>query len=83
MNYGNHHLSFKNWIDSRETHDEAGEPCMLCGSPLVYVIVTPTLHKSFEKIPKLWLFWSLAHKELENAKKLVFLVFLLRRRTII
>lgn len=67
----NNRLFFPNFIDNKETHNTPGDPCILCGSPLSVVIVPPTLHKSFDKFPKLGLFWSLAHRELRNARKIV------------
>jgi len=68
---GNHQLFFPNWLGSEEVHDKAGDLCSLCGSPLVNVIVPPTMHKTFEKYPKLGLLWSLAFQELSKADTIV------------
>ncbi|MBA7573753.1 hypothetical protein ES708_15551 [subsurface metagenome] len=70
---GNHQLFFPNWIGSSEVHNKPGDLCSLCGSPLVSVIVPPTMHKSFENLPKLGLLWSLAHRELKQADKIIFI----------
>ena len=68
---GNHQLFFPNWIDSSEVHNVPGDLCSLCGSPLVSVIIPPTMHKSFENFPKLGLLWSLAYRELKQADKII------------
>jgi len=68
---GNHQLFFPNWSGSEEVHDKAGDLCSLCGSPLANVIVPPTMHKSFEKFPKLGLLWSLAYRELNKADRII------------
>jgi len=70
---GNHQLFFPNWIDSPQVHNQSGDPCSLCGSPLVSVIIPPTVHKSFENFPKLGLLWSIAYREIKEADKLVFI----------
>jgi hypothetical protein len=68
---GNHQLFFPNWIGSNDVHNNPGDPCSLCGSPLLNVIVPPTMHKTFEKFPKLGLLWTLAYKELNKADRIV------------
>lgn len=68
---GNHQLFFPNWLGSESVHNKSGNLCSLCGSPLVNVIVPPTMYKTFEKFPKLGLLWSLAYRELNKADKIV------------
>jgi len=68
---GNHQLFFPNWLGSSDVHNKPGDICSLCGSPLVNVIVPPTMHKSFEKFPKLGLLWSLAYRELNKANRII------------
>lgn len=68
---GNNQLFFVNWIDSAERHLNIGDICILCGSPLVSVIIPPTLAKSLEQFPKMGLIWSLAYRELCKADKIV------------
>lgn len=68
---GNHQLFFPNWIGSPQIHNQPGDLCSLCGSPLVSVIIPPTMHKSFENFPKLGFLWSLAYRELKQADKIV------------
>lgn len=69
---GNHQLFFPNPVDwKEETHNSPGEPCILCGSPLVSVIIPPTMNKTFIEYPKLGLLWTLAWKEIRAADKLV------------
>lgn len=68
---GNHQLFFPNWQGIPTPHVNPGEVCSLCGAPLANVIVPPTLHKSFEKFPKLGLLWSLAREELSKADRIV------------
>ena len=70
-NCGNHQLFFPNWLGSDSAHNKPGDLCSLCGSPLVAVIVPPTMHKTFEKFPKLGLIWSLAYRELRKADRIV------------
>ena len=72
INCDNHQIFFPNWLGSNEVHNKPGDLCSLCGSPLVNVIVPPTMHKTFEKFPKLGLLWSLAYRELYKANKIVF-----------
>ncbi len=67
----NHQLFFPNWLGSNTVHDEPGNLCSICGSPLVNVIVPPTMYKTFEKFPKLGLLWSLAYRELNQADRIV------------
>ena len=64
-------MFFPNWLGSREVYNSPGDLCSLCGSPLVNVIVPPTMNKSFEKFPKLGLLWSLAYRELNKADRVV------------
>jgi hypothetical protein len=68
---GNHQLFYPNEIGRKSIHDKPGDPCCLCGSPLVNVIIPPTMIKTFEKFPKLGLLWSLAYRELNKADKIV------------
>lgn len=68
---GNHQLFFPNWIDSKEIHNFHGDPCILCGSPLVSVIIPPTMNKTFNEYPKLGLLWSLAYRKIKDADELV------------
>jgi hypothetical protein len=49
-----------------------GSICSLCGSSLQWVIVPPTMRKSFEDYPRLLLIWRLAHEELKAADRVVF-----------
>lgn len=67
----NNKLFFPNRVYHKDFHNNKGDPCILCGSPLSIAIVPPTLHKSFEKFPKLGLLWSLAHKRLQEAEKII------------
>ena len=67
-----HHRSFfANWIGSSDMHSRSGDPCVMCGAPLVSVLVPPTMMKSFAQFPKLGLLWSLAHRELSQADRIV------------
>lgn len=68
----NHQQFFPNWFVNATSNDEIGDLCGLCGSPLVPVIVPPTLLKSFEKFPKLGLIWNLAYRKLAEADRVVF-----------
>jgi hypothetical protein len=68
---GNHQLLFPNWIGSKGTQNSLGDPCILCGSPLVSVIIPPTMNKTFDEYPKLGLSWSLAFREIRDADELV------------
>ncbi len=62
-----HQLFFDNWLGSREVWNKPGDPCMLCGTPLVSVIIPPAMSKSFELFPKMGLLWNLAYRELRSA----------------
>jgi hypothetical protein len=69
----NHQVFFPGY--QREYTDqeyEAGDPCSECGTDLEWVLVPPTMKKSFEKYPKLGLIWRLAHEELKVADKVIF-----------
>lgn len=68
---GNHQQFFANWLGADKIHDSEGSFCILCGTPLVSVIIPPTLNKSFQKFPKLGLLWNLACSELSKAQKIV------------
>lgn len=72
-NCRNHQEFFPNRLGEEKIHDQIGEPCILCGAPLISVIIPPTLHKSFEKFPKLGLIWTLAYRELNRADKIIIL----------
>lgn len=51
-----HHRSFfANWVGSSDLHNRSGDPCVMCGAPLVTVLVPPTMMKSFAQLPKLGL----------------------------
>ncbi|MHC4726473.1 MAG: hypothetical protein ACYS17_04525 [Planctomycetota bacterium] len=67
----NNQLAFPNWLGSDAVHNMPGDICNLCGSLLKNVIVPPTMHKTFEKFPKMGLLWSLAYRELSRADKIV------------
>jgi hypothetical protein len=71
VNCTNHQLFFPNWLGSNQVHNEPGDLCSLCGSPLLNVIVPPTMHKTFDKFPKLGFLWSLAYRELNQADIIV------------
>ncbi len=66
-NCGHHQIFFPN----QNMDGKAGDFCTLCGMPFVSVIVPPTMHKTFEKFPKLGFLWSLAYRELNAANKIV------------
>ncbi len=66
---GNHQLFFPNRIF--RPPNLPGDLCKLCGSPLISVIVPPTMRKSFENYPKLGLLWSLAYRELKESNKII------------
>ncbi len=51
-----------------ERHIEVGAPCRRCGSPLVLGIVTPSLLKEFDRLPKVALLWHIAHQKLLRCK---------------
>jgi len=46
--------------------------CGNCGTTLEWVLVPPTMKKSFETFPKLSLIWRLAHEELKAADRVIF-----------
>jgi len=64
---GHHQIFFPN----QNMDGKPGDLCTLCGAPMVSVIVPPTMHKTFEKFPKLGFLWSLAYRELNAANKIV------------
>lgn len=66
-----HQRFFPNRLLSFSSHNMPGDLCRLCGSPVVSVIVPPTMYKTFEKFPKLGLLWSLAYRELNIADRIV------------
>jgi len=66
-NCGHHQIFFPN----QNMDDKPGDLCTLCGVPFVSVIVPPTMHKTFEKFPKLGFLWSLAYRELNTADRIV------------
>jgi hypothetical protein len=68
---GYHQRFSPNRIGSDSSHNRSGDLCNLCGSPIISVIVPPTMYKTFEKFPKLGLIWSLAYRELNVADKIV------------
>ena len=68
----NHQLFFPYRLGYVDPPYCAGDPCKLCGTSLEWVIVPPTMQKSFETFPKLGLVWRLAHEELKKATKVVF-----------
>jgi len=68
---GNHQLFFVGSIGDESLTDAPGNLCNLCGSPLVRVIVPPTMQKTFSQFPKLGLLWSLAYRELNRADIIV------------
>jgi NAD-dependent SIR2 family protein deacetylase len=72
-NCGHHQIFWPNRLDDKDerAHSEPGAPCTLCGMPIVSVIIPPTMHKTFEKFPKLGFLWSLAYRELNIADKIV------------
>lgn len=47
------------------------EPCAACGTPVQFVIVPPTMKKSYDNFPKLKLIWHLAFKKLQEAERLI------------
>jgi len=68
---GNHQLYFPNWLGSDLVHNEPGDPCSLCGSPLASVILPPAMYKSLVMFPKLRLLWNLAYRVLSRADRIV------------
>lgn len=68
---GNHQLFFSTFRTSLEVRNYPEDLCSRCGSPLVSVIIPPTIHKSFENFPKLGLLWNLAYRELKQADKII------------
>jgi hypothetical protein len=68
---GYHQQFFPNRIGNEPTHNRPGDLCGLCGSPIVSVIVPPTMYKTFEKFPKMGFLWSLAYRELNAADRIV------------
>lgn len=68
---GNHQLFFPNKIGSERIYNSPRELCTHCGSPLVSIIIPPTMNKTFDEYPKLGLLWSLAYREIRDADELV------------
>ena len=68
----NHHVFFPEYLGFGGQDTGAGDPCALCGTDLDWVIVPPTMKKSFEQYPKLGLIWRLAHEVLKAADRVVF-----------
>jgi hypothetical protein len=68
---GYHQRFFPNRFGSDSSHNKLGDLCNLCGSPVASVIVPPTMYKTFEKLPKLGLLWSLAYRELNISDRIV------------
>ncbi len=66
-NCGHHQIFFPN----QNMDGKPGDLCTMCGMPIVSVIVPPTMHKTFEKFPKLGFLWSLAYRELNLADRIV------------
>lgn len=66
-----HREFFANKMGVDAIHNKPGDPCKMCGSALVSVLVPPTMMKSFTQFPKLGLLWSLAHRELSTADRIV------------
>lgn len=67
---GNHQVFYPNSVDGGMPLSP-GAPCLLCGSPVVSVIIPPTMNKTFIEYPKLGLLWTLAWKEIRAAERLV------------
>lgn len=67
---GNHQRFFPNQI-GKKVHNSPGDLCNICGSPLVSVIIPPTMSKTFDEYPKLGFLWSLAYREIRDADELV------------
>ncbi|HHT9124307.1 MAG TPA: hypothetical protein ACFYD6_00650 [Candidatus Brocadiia bacterium] len=68
---GNHQHFFPNVIGLEGAHYFPGNLCRNCGSPLVSVIIPPTMNKTFDEYPKLGLLWSLAFRKIKEADELV------------
>jgi len=68
---GNHQLFMVGELKDGTSYDTPSDLCNLCGSPLVSVIVPPTMQKTFRQFPKLGLLWSLAYRELYKADRIV------------
>lgn len=62
---------YHNFIQKEDRYFKENLLCRTCGSSLFYVIIPPTLHKSFERFPKLGLLWSLAYRKLNEAVKII------------
>ena len=54
-----------------ERHVRVGAPCRRCGTALELAIVTPSLIKEFDRMPKLALLWNAAHRALGRCTRLV------------
>lgn len=68
----NHNAFFPHFPAGSRSAHSAGSACATCGVSLEWVLVPPTMKKSFERFPKLGLIWRLAHEELKAATKVVF-----------
>lgn len=66
-----HREFFATWMGPKLRQFTAGDLCNMCGASLVNVLVPPTMMKSFAQFPKLGLLWSLAHRELNLASRIV------------
>jgi hypothetical protein len=66
-----HRSFFANWMGSPRVHNRPGELCAVCGAPLMTALVPPTTTKTFAQFPKIGLLWSLAHRELRSADRIV------------
>ncbi len=68
----NHRYIYSGWLGLKQEPVQAGEVCSGCGTDFEWVLVPPTMKKSFEVFPRLSLIWRLAHEELKVADKVVF-----------
>lgn len=66
-----HQLFSPNRIGDEKELISPGDLCILCGAPLVSVIIPPTMNKTFDEYPKLGLLWSLAFRKIRAADELV------------
>ncbi len=65
----NHRIFFRGWIGTPKIRYSPENPCLMCGSGLVSVIIPPAMKKSFEKFPKMGLIWNMAYRELKVADR--------------
>jgi len=70
---GNHEHFSKDRRKGRSSGIEPGDPCGLCGSGLVSVIIPPAMKKSFERFPRMGLIWNMAFRELKAADQWIFI----------